>query len=246
MIEGYAQVLCKAGSGDTPDVLIEDFQLCANSHLNLETSQESSEFFTLQDLGVAESDLKFVSTESQLTLALDVIKEFDEIGLDCEFKPGYIPGEESQTQILQLACGKHCFVFDVQYFKTNPTFLGFLKSLLEDTDIKKLGFDFKGDLRSLVHTLEVKKIEIHNLFDIQNVGESLLGKKRSLSEMTLQIFGKKLSKFEQCSDWSIRPLRVSQLRYGAKDAILMLRLFDHFKVQEGFDETWLQDNDVIF
>lgn len=40
--------------------------------------------------------------------------------------------------------------------------------------------------------------------------------------------GKQLSKFEQISNWSLRPLRRTQLHYGAMDAYILVKLYEEF------------------
>jgi ribonuclease D len=61
-------------------------------------------------------------------------------------------------------------------------------------------------------------------------------KVNSLKRCTEELYGKKFSKFEQCSAWNIRPLRKAQLHYAALDARVLLDIYDHRSPGPGQDE----------
>ena len=44
--------------------------------------------------------------------------------------------------------------------------------------------------------------------------------------MVEYFLGKKLSKFEQCSNWENRPLRKAQIHYAAMDAFIMVKIYE--------------------
>ncbi len=44
--------------------------------------------------------------------------------------------------------------------------------------------------------------------------------------MVEYFLGKKLSKFEQCSNWENRPLRKAQLHYAAMDAFILIKIYE--------------------
>lgn len=45
-----------------------------------------------------------------------------------------------------------------------------------------------------------------------------------MQHMVKHFYNVKLSKYEQCSGWEVRPLRKTQIHYAAIDAILPLQL----------------------
>ena len=52
---------------------------------------------------------------------------------------------------------------------------------------------------------------------------------RGLSELVRLCFGKALSKAEQLSDWERRPLRATQMRYAALDAMCLIDVYAHLQ-----------------
>ncbi len=72
-------------------------------------------------------------------------------------------------------------------------------------------------------------LQFNNYVDLAQVfRESREGTRFSLQYMVETLLQKGFSKYEQCSNWSIRPLRKSQLHYAALDAFvctLIYRLF---------------------
>ena len=65
------------------------------------------------------------------------------------------------------------------------------------------------------------------------------GQLPGLKRCSEKYFQKSLRKDDQCSDWTIRPLRTSQLQYAALDAVILLILVSQKKKtdEEGLDST---------
>lgn len=74
-------------------------------------------------------------------------------------------------------------------------------------------------------------------------------RKSSLSHMTETILGKDLCKFNQTSDWNMRPLRKSQLHYAILDAAVLVEVYKVISKKavtdgEGEDILWMEDTHV--
>uniref|UniRef100_A0A0K0CW94 3'-5' exonuclease domain-containing protein n=1 Tax=Angiostrongylus cantonensis TaxID=6313 RepID=A0A0K0CW94_ANGCA len=65
--------------------------------------------------------------------------------------------------------------------------------------------------------------------DMQSISDSDLTLHFKLSELSEKLLGVKLDKSEQCSNWALRPLRISQKRYAAMDAYIVTQLFSKLK-----------------
>ena len=89
--------------------------------------------------------------------------------------------------------------------------------------MKLVKFESKKEILELKTKINEKKEEIIDLRNIYTI--STFGSIKSFSEICKEFFGKPLCKYEQCSNWENRPLRQSQLHYGALDAIYCCLLF---------------------
>merc|ERR1712176_98992 len=69
-------------------------------------------------------------------------------------------------------------------------------------------------------------LKFWNGIDIAHLGSALSGEE-GLSRMCVEVFGARLDKSCQCSDWSQRPISPSQLQYAALDAWILLPLLHH-------------------
>lgn len=74
-------------------------------------------------------------------------------------------------------------------------------------------------------------------------------RKSSLSHMTEAVLQRDLCKFNQTSDWNMRPLRKAQLHYAILDAAILVELYKHIKKKaltdgEGEDILWMEDNHI--
>ncbi|CAJ1352999.1 unnamed protein product, partial [Effrenium voratum] len=143
----------------------------------------------------------FVHTAQELADACAACAGADMLGLDCEHC-----GFESNRRValLQVATCNACFVVDVL---TLGEELGELLGILS---AKAIAFDFQSDARLLAQ----QNLQVPVVRDLRCEGGL-----RRLVQRTLQV---DLCKAEQCSRWSRRPLRASQLHYAALDAWVLL------------------------
>ena len=97
-----------------------------------------------------------------------------------------------------------------QYFK-DKIFIGYA---FNNSDIEQ----FNERLQKMF-----KECTIIDLIDIYQ--QKFLEKSPSLKELCQKFLGKKLCKYEQCSNWENRPLRKRQLHYAALDALVCISLY---------------------
>lgn len=111
--------------------------------------------------------------------------------------------------------------------------MDFIKELLLDTPtITFLLFGGKEDLSLIRASLsETDRQRPIKCIDLQSQMNSKEKEKcpLSLKKVAEELFGKKFSKFEQCSAWNSRPLRKAQLHYAALDARILLDIYDNIK-----------------
>jgi DNA polymerase-1 len=141
------------------------------------------------------------------------------------------------VRLLQLAVPEQNFVIDLyelQAFEHSG-----LRDLLSSTGTTKVFHNAKFDLKMLLHHFNV---EVRGLFDTL-LASQLIGAGRregghGLAAVSDRHLGELVDKSLQISNWS-GPLTDSQYEYAAKDAELMLPLYE--KLTAGLQELGLED-----
>ena len=133
--------------------------------------------------------------------------------------------------LVQVAFFHRIFLLDTRC-PCRPAVAELLVWLFSHTRIIKLGFSFGGDWPQLELLRPGIRNESKQLFDMQHflcrslphVAASASGQP-GLSSLANAVLGFPIDKAEQCSDWCARPLRQSQLRYAALDALVLIDIF---------------------
>jgi hypothetical protein len=130
----------------------------------------------------------------------------------------------------------------VEYQKTAKAFVSWM--IGSSCDLLILGFAFVNDLRQLnkycnnnaatnIAIVESRCLDVQRLLATSK--EIRTGQLPGLKRCSEKYFNKSLRKDDQCSDWTIRPLRPSQLQYAALDAVILLILLSQKKKEEECD-----------
>lgn len=159
---------------------------------------------------------------------LDVFFNSEFIGIDCEWKPRMSSLDiVDRVATMQLADEKNAIIVDMIKLSENEEFLEKFKKFFIDKTF--VGFSFKSDL-SVLHTnfreffLKCKFEDITEMYK-----KKFETKSPGLTDVCDQILSKKLCKFEQISNWEIRPLRKRQIHYACLDANVLITLFHKLK-----------------
>lgn len=214
-----------------------------------EDQDDPSKFLSLRiDL----SDVHMVDTPDGFARCIEVLKDYDVVGVDAEWKPtmGLAP---SRLSLVQLAVWDGVYVLDILKLSEvlgESHWRQLYTEILSSDDILKLGYGIVEDLKLLSEVAKCPSAKARNFIDLCSFSEKLRQKHPSLmkpvipkdrehkglSELTRTLLGLPLNKDEQCSDWENRPLRSSQMRYAALDAFCLLQVYEElFKRAEGED-----------
>lgn len=163
-----------------------------------------------------------IISEREANAAVRFLLSQDIIGLDTETRPSFKKGRSYQVALLQVSTHDTCFLFRLNRIGLCPA----LRSLLEDCSVLKVGLSLHDDFRMLNRRgeftpgrhaelqQEVKKLGIQDM---------------SLQKIYANIFGEKIAKNQQLSNWEADVLTEAQQRYAATDAWACIKIYEEIQ-----------------
>ena len=162
-----------------------------------------------------------VYTKEKLEEALSYLSTFTEIGFDTETRPSFTKNSNYKMSLMQLASEDTCYLIRLNKFKKFPKIL---ESFLKNKNIVKIGLSLRDDFNRL-HSLT--NVSPDNFIDLQKYVFQYGIEEMSLRKIYAILFGKKISKSKQLSNWDSEFLSWPQMCYAALDAWSCLRIY-HF------------------
>jgi len=157
------------------------------------------------------------------------------IGFDGEWKFKLIADEEQIMSIIQIATDREIFIFDVLTMRRDAQFYDLMDLIFSSDKILKVGHSPMNDLNMLNAALRIQKkpkIGLNQCINVAPVFRREYGaRKVGLAFISQELFKKKLSKYEQVSNWNNRPLRKAQLHYAGLDAFILIQIYKKFQRQ---------------
>lgn len=167
----------------------------------------------VKDLPIAQTDcqIELIDSPDEVDKAVKYLLRSKVVGFDTESKPSFTKGKSNKIALMQISTQKRCFLFRLQMIGKNQR----LKEFLENENIKKIGVAIHGDLRNL---RVWSKFEPRNFVDLQNIVGDYGIEELGLQKIYAIVFGKKISKSQQLSNWEAKILNRAQQVYAATDA----------------------------
>lgn len=160
-----------------------------------------------------------IQTEKDTEKAVSYLSAFKNLGLDTETRPSFKKGETHKVALLQLSTEDTCFLFRLNYIGMPDSLL----RLLSDPQILKIGLSLCDDIQALKSR---GMFDTLNFLDLQNYVGNFGIKDRSLKKIYANLFGQRISKRQQRSNWEAEILTEQQKKYAAIDAWACLQIYN--------------------
>ena len=182
--------------------------------------------------------IEVIASESDAERAVDYLMKQPILGFDTETRPSFTQGKQNKVALLQVCGGGVCFLFRLNRIDIPPCLI----KLLEDKKITKIGLSWHDDLRALNQR---KKFRAGTFIDLQDVAGKMGIIDTGLQKLYANIFGEKISKAQQLSNWEADNLTEPQKLYAATDAWACIQLYKEMKrmQKEGFELEIVKDEE---
>lgn len=140
------------------------------------------------------------------------------LGFDTETRPSFQKGISYKIALMQLSKDNVCYLFRLNILGIPKC----LSDLLANDKITKVGLSLRDDFHQISKS---KKIQLSGFVDIQKIVPQFGIQELSLKKIYAIVFGKKISKAQQLTNWEAPVLTDKQQMYAAIDAWACVDLY---------------------
>jgi ribonuclease D len=169
-----------------------------------------------------EGKIILCQTPEEAEAAAEQLKKETLLGFDTETRPAFRKGESYDPSLLQLATANEVYLIQIQ----QTGLVQGLLDILAARHITKAGVAIDRDIEELQAMSYFMPDGFVELADLAKTAQI---KNLGLRGLTAILFGFRISKREQVSNWARKELTDSQQRYAATDAWLGRTLFQKFE-----------------
>ena len=159
-----------------------------------------------------------IHSQREVKAAVDYLKRQPIVGVDTETRPSFRRGLVYQVALLQVSTLDICFLFRLNMIGLPAELI----QLLESAEVQKIGLSLKDDLALLKRRAPFRP---QGFLDLQDFVKPMGIEDMSLQKLYANVFGEKISKSAQLTNWENAVLTESQKMYAATDAFTTLRLY---------------------
>ncbi|MCM1153138.1 MAG: 3'-5' exonuclease domain-containing protein 2 [Muribaculum sp.] len=167
-----------------------------------------------------EGHIHLIDTPDKVGAAIERLRHEGVIGFDTETRPCFKKGQHHKVALLQLSSHTDCWLFRLNKTGLTDDILDFL----EDPEITKIGLSIHDDFHNLRN---LRPIEPKGFIDLQPFVKDYLISDNSLARIYSILFGKRISKSQQLSNWEATNLTSGQQHYAALDARACISIYDY-------------------
>lgn len=165
-----------------------------------------------------DGDVMVVDSPTKVGEAIEYLSLQTLLGVDTEARPSFTRGTHYPTALAQVATEERCFLFRLTHIGM-PRALG---EIFANPDICKVGLAFRDDLNGLRRR---RVFTPANCIDIQSIARKYGIMELGLQKIFAIIFGQRISKSQQLTNWENNHLTPEQARYAATDAWATLLIY---------------------
>lgn len=163
-----------------------------------------------------------VQSEAEADKAVRYLLAQPILGFDTETRPSFRPGPMNPVALLQVATQDTCFLFRL----CNMGLPDSVVRLLSDREVLKVALSWRDDIGQLQRR---RRFRTGDFFELQEHVKEFGIEDLSLQKIFANVFGQKISKSQQLTNWEADALTEKQKLYAATDAWACLRLYEELK-----------------
>ena len=160
-----------------------------------------------------------IFTERDADKAVDYLMKQTVLGFDTETRPTFQKGKMHQVALLQVSTHDTCFLFRLNEIGLTDSII----RLLEDTTITKVGLSLQDDMRGLNQR---RNFTPGTFVELQKEVKDIGIEDNSLQKIYANLFGGKIAKGQQLSNWEADILSEAQQKYAATDAWACIKIHE--------------------
>ncbi len=178
----------------------------------------SKEHIKTLPVSAFDGKIHLVTEIKDLSYAIKILRKYQILGFDTETRPVFRKGVKHNVSLLQLSTAKEAFLFRLNHFGLPND----LVSILEDSDILKIGVAILDDVRGLQ---KLNNFKADGFIDLADIAGDLGIVTCGLRNLAAIVLGVRINKKAQLTNWERPVINSKQSLYAATDAWICLKMY---------------------
>ncbi|MBO5864616.1 MAG: 3'-5' exonuclease domain-containing protein 2 [Bacteroidaceae bacterium] len=163
-----------------------------------------------------------IDTAQAVDQAIKALSQESCVGIDTETRPSFRKGVQHDVSLIQLSTTDTCFLIRLNRTGMPDSLIRFL----EDKQTAKIGLSLHDDYQGLCKR---RRFKAGSFIDLQKEVCNFGIEEMSLQKIFAIMFGQRISKSQQLSNWENDVLTDKQKLYAATDAWACLKIYNELK-----------------
>ncbi len=168
-------------------------------------------------------DIYVIDSIFHVKEAMRVLMNYPMVGFDTETRPSFRKGVVHKTALMQLSTPHECFLFRTCKIGVPQD----LAQYLANASYLKVGLSLHDDFKIMSKFDNCS--EPSGFLDLQDIVGDYCITDISLQKIYAILFGEKIAKGQQLTNWEAPTLTPAQQNYGAVDAWACLKIYNYLK-----------------